>query len=243
MRIKNTYILWEGKSQFDDTPLVVLLSGVRYSDNDKTGNMLQTFILRQDMLPTEAVKKGDDFSTCGNCPQRPITARKTKSSVCYVNLGQGINQVWRKYALGKYTHLQDADYHHLKGRKLRMGSYGDPAAIPFSVWSKLLSHVSSHTGYTSSWREPVAYHLKGICQASCNTVELKNKAESLGWNTFTNVPEGSNAPDNAVLCPNVKNDEIKCLTCGLCDGKKQNVFLYDHGLPWKKRKEVSEVLV
>lgn len=235
MRVQNTYILWEGTSQFDDTPLVVLLSGVRFSDNEKTGNMLQTFILRQDMLPTEAVKKGYDFATCGNCVQRPSVARKTGTSVCYVNTGKSINRIWRKYSIGGYIHLQDADYRHLRGRKLRMGSYGDPAAVPFSVWSKLLTHVSSHTGYTSSWREPISYHLKGICQASCNTLEAKETAESLGWVTFTNLPTGSNAPEKAVLCPNVKDEEIKCLACGLCDGKTQNVFLYDHGLPWKRR--------
>lgn len=236
MRVQNTYILWEGASQFDGTPLVVLLSGVRFSDNRKTGNMLQTLILRQDMLPTDAVKKGYDFSTCGNCVQRPTVARKTGGSICYVNLGNSINRMWRKYSLGGYTHIEDAKiYRLLHTRKLRMGTYGDPAAVPFSVWSKLLVNVSSHTGYTSSWREPIAYHLKGVCQASCNTLEAKLQAESLGWSTFTNIPEGSNAPEKAVLCPNVKDEEITCLSCGLCDGKTQNVFLYDHGLPWKRR--------
>lgn len=241
MRVQNTYILWEGASQFDGVPLVVLISGVRFSDNNKTGNMLQTLILRQDMLPTDAVKKGYDFSTCGNCVQRPIIAKQTGSSICYVNLGKSINRMWRKYSIGGYTHLQENDYRHLRGRKLRMGSYGDPAAVPFIVWSKLLPHVVSHTGYTSSWREPVTYHLKGLCQASCNTLDAKKTAESLGWTTFTNLPTGSNAPEKAVLCPNVKDEEIKCLMCGLCDGKTQNVFLYDHGLPWKKRKADVEL--
>lgn len=236
-RIQNTYIVWEGFSNFDQTPLVLLISGVRFSDNDKTGNMLQTYILRQDIEPTEAVKTGLDYATCGNCSQRPSIARKTGSSICYVNLGKSVLNIWRKYYRGGYDTL---DPRYIKGRKLRMGSYGDPAAIPFPVWEKLLKTVDSHTGYTSSWQEPFATHLKGICQASCNTLNLKEDAEQNGWKTFTNLPEGSQSAPNAILCPNVKNNDNKCMTCGLCNGDTQNVFLYDHGLPWKRRVLTTE---
>ena len=232
--MKNTYIIWEGASQIDGSPLVLIMSGVRYSRNDKTGNMLQTYILRQDVLPTYAVKEGLDYATCGNCPQRPYN-RKPGGSVCYVNVGKSVNKIWQSYNKGKLTYLPS--FKPLKGRKLRMGSYGDPAMIPFHVWHELLCYVDSHTGYTSSWQETFAGALKGVCQASCNTVEMKEKAESLGWKTFTNLPVGSQSAQNAVLCLNVKDEENKCLTCGLCNGTKQNVYLYDHGLPWKQRVE------
>ena len=58
------------------------------SANPKTGDMIQTWILRSDMHPLEAIKSGSDYGICGSCIHRgsydefgnPIDPR-----TCYVN--------------------------------------------------------------------------------------------------------------------------------------------------------------
>ena len=56
----NGFILGHGRSLIDGMPIVVVAT--IKSRNTKTGDMVQTWILRQDMLPTDAVKTGADWS-------------------------------------------------------------------------------------------------------------------------------------------------------------------------------------
>jgi len=66
----NSRVLWEGSSLIDGAPIVVIVSGLLKSENAKTGNMLQTYILRADVSPTNAIRSGEDSSICGDCPAR-----------------------------------------------------------------------------------------------------------------------------------------------------------------------------
>ena len=50
------YILYEGPSQIDGAPIVVIVNKIDGSDNAKTGAMVQTFIIRSDVAPTEALR-------------------------------------------------------------------------------------------------------------------------------------------------------------------------------------------
>ena len=50
-------ILYQGPSLLDGAPIVVILTFS--TDNAKTGDMLQTWILRADMPPTVAIQSGD----------------------------------------------------------------------------------------------------------------------------------------------------------------------------------------
>jgi len=71
-----TVEVWRGASPYDGTPIVLLITGlVRPSKNRKTGPMVQSYILRQDMRPIEAVTTGADAAICGACPFRPTLAR------------------------------------------------------------------------------------------------------------------------------------------------------------------------
>jgi len=59
----------QGVSELDKvTPVVVLASFE--SANVKTGNMIQTWILRADIAPNVAIREGSDTAVCGNCPHR-----------------------------------------------------------------------------------------------------------------------------------------------------------------------------
>jgi hypothetical protein len=60
----------------DGEPIVVIATGFkRSSANPKTGDMLQTWILRRDVAPFAAIHNGADASICGDCPLRGIIER------------------------------------------------------------------------------------------------------------------------------------------------------------------------
>lgn len=48
------FIFYRGKSPIDNAPIVGI--AVLKSRNEKTGNMVQTFILRSDIHPMDAIK-------------------------------------------------------------------------------------------------------------------------------------------------------------------------------------------
>ena len=59
------YIAYEGPSEIDGAPIVVIVNKIDGSKNAKTGALVQTFIIRSDIAPTDALKTGADYSICG----------------------------------------------------------------------------------------------------------------------------------------------------------------------------------
>ena len=75
-------VLWEGPSRLDGAPIVVIATGMRRgSSNEKTGPMVQTWIMRQDEAPHVAQRTGSDASVCGDCPLRPLMRRRLELEV------------------------------------------------------------------------------------------------------------------------------------------------------------------
>ena len=62
------FVMYQGPSVLDGQPIVVVAT--MSTSNIKTGQMIQTWILRDNINPVEASKAGDDSSICGNCPHR-----------------------------------------------------------------------------------------------------------------------------------------------------------------------------
>ncbi len=175
MAKSNGSIVWEGKSLLDDKPIAILLTGLQTpSNNVKTGWMLQTYVIRQDIAPTEAVKLAEDYSICGDCPMRG----KSGDRSCYVNLIP-VNQVWRKYQAGNYPILNAEMLQNIKRRRLplRITAYGDAAATPFEAWEKLLNVVDRWTGYTHQWKDCDPRWQKYL-MASVESAEDKNFADN-----------------------------------------------------------------
>ena len=81
------FVLWRGPSPIDGKPIVV--DDCRKS-NRKTGDMMQTYILSDDLDPLLAIALADDASICGNCPHRK---QADGSRSCYVNIGQSVMSV------------------------------------------------------------------------------------------------------------------------------------------------------
>lgn len=233
----NGLVIWEGESLIDGSSIVLLMTGLIYSTNRKTGNQLQTWIMRSDIHPIEAVKTGDDESICGSCSRRG-QGKNTDTGIrtCYVAVHQSPTQVWRTYKNNDYARYNESYNPFLNRRSLRMGSYGDPAAVPIEVWKNLIDVTYGHTGFTSQWRDEYAKPLKGLVQASCNSVEDMELAKSMGWKTYTSLPVGHPKVKGLLECRFKSSDgTIKCEQCMLCDGTKSHIMIEDHGIRFKQR--------
>ena len=217
-----------------ENKLIVLIAIIGKSSNRKTGNMIQTYILRRDRKPTEAIKDGSDSIICGNCPHR--YNQETKRRTCYVNIGQGPNMVYKKYSQNGYPRFNPKIHSkYFTGRMLRIGSYGDPAVIPFRVWKYLLQFPKSHTGYTHQW-EKADPRFKNIVMASCDNKADAIYAGILGYRTFTVTSHDTQLRPiqsiNSIPCVSVTHGK-QCEQCGLCNGNSKgmgkNIFIPAHG--------------
>lgn len=217
------YILYEGPSKIDGGPIFAALTGIEApSLNTKTGPMLQTFILRQDVRPIEALKLGLDSSVCGDCPHRAGT--------CYVNVGQSPTSVYDAYIKGngKKDNLKKLG----RNQRIRLGSYGDPSAVPIQVWDDLLKYASSWTGYTH--HPIVAPELKRYCQASADTPNQATLYQNLGWKTYRIKNEDQPLMKGEIICPSASG--IQCVTCLKCNGQEKNIAIDTHGAKWKTQR-------
>lgn len=206
-------ILYRGPSQLDGAPIVCIAVGLaNKSTNRKTGAMLQTYIIRADVGPIDAVKSGADSSICGDCRHRGPTA-DGKGRTCYVNLGQGPLAVYRAHGRGLYPIAADIAAIGA-GRLVRVGTYGDPAAVPVAVWHALLSASTGHTGYTHQWR--TTPQLKPVCMASVDTEAEAALAHAFGWRTFrVNLAGAAALMPRESVCP-ASAEAGKKLTCNAC---------------------------
>ena len=213
-------ILYNGPSLLDGEPIVMIAT---YSNrNTKTGRVVQTYILRSDINPLEASKTGADFSICGNCPMRgEVTTdpnRKiAKGRKCYVNLGQGVLIVFKSFLRGVYQEGNPRDMG--RGRFVRVGTYGDPAAVPQRVWELLLSDADGFTAYTHQkpWRPEIAMQ-----SADSHAEAVMHWKENR--RTFRVIADlGELDKANETICPASKEAgrRVQCAECRLCAGFKQ----------------------
>jgi hypothetical protein len=214
-------ILYQGPSLIDGAPIVVIAT---YSEkNKKTGLMVQTYILRADINPLEASKTGADASICGDCRHRgtPTTdpARKqAKDRTCYVNLGQGVLITYRAFQRDVYPDAQTRDARRAigRGRMVRVGTYGDPGAVPPEVWDDLLCDAQGWTAYThrTGWRPELAMQ-------SADSLEQARALWQIGARTFRVIWKGEQIDaTREVLCPASKEAgrRTTCAACKLCAG-------------------------
>jgi len=219
-------ILYEGPSQLDGKPIVVVATFS--SKNEKTGNMIQTWILQQDLDPVNSVKNGLDGTVCGTC-------RFAGGRGCYVNVGQAPLAVWSGYHRGIYPVYDPAAHAGLfTGRRIRIGSYGDPAAVPVERFHRILARCSGHTGYTHQWRTHPEY--RGTLQASCDNAQDYDDATAQGWKCFTviesygmDLVQGETVmTDLGVVCLSESHGKT-CAECKLCTGSRANIVIAAHG--------------
>ena len=233
----NGVVLYEGPSQLNGEPIVVIATGTaRASSNEKTGDMIQVWILPKDESPVDAVREGRDVSVCGDCKHRP-----SLGGSCYVAVFQGPRAVWSAYKAGRYVHIDDVDggSEAFAGARVRFGAWGDPYAVPLSVFEPIAKVARSFTGYSHQWRsmEPsVATQWQQILMASVDTAGEYWAAKKAGWRCFLvhdedEAPVGRTCPA-APEAPTV--GKIDCAACGACAGlssgaKRPDVAIRVHG--------------
>ncbi len=239
-------VLYEGPSRIDGAPIVAIACRItEASANDKTGAMVQTFIMRRDVDPNKALKTGDDSSVCGGCKFRPIYKGDVR---CYVRVYQAPLSVWNAFKRGRYA-VPDVDFDSallpelFAGLAFRIGSYGDPAAIPSKIWKVATRRVKTRTGYTHQWKKRIGAGLKNLCMASADSEADVALAKAKGWRTFRVRKHDAPTLKTESICPASAEGKrrVQCDSCGLCKGAiiaAKNIVIADHGLMDSRRRSI-----
>lgn len=230
------YIIWEGASMLDGAPIMAVMT--MHSANVKTGDMVQTWIIRADMAPMAALDAQADASICGDCPHR-----RSMGGACYVDVSRAPSAVYKGVQRGIYPRI-DAETAALlvEGRMVRLGAYGDPAAVPAQVWRTLVERAEGHTGYTHQWRARWAASagehdaiLRDLCMASADSAEQAHEARSAGWRTFRVQVDGEQRMAREAVCPASEEagHKVQCSDCRACNGagtgRKGSIVINVHG--------------
>ena len=241
-----SFIIYDGPSLIDGQPIVAIAQ-VK-TGNRKTGDMVQTWILRSNIDPITASRTGADVSICGDCPHKGTPSNKVtgwaKNRTCYVNLLFAPNGVYKAYKRGSYEVSKGHDAIRAIGllRGVRLGSYGDPAAVPSYVWESLTSGAEFVTAYTHNPTNPMP---ETIMTSADNAMQAES-AWNKGERTFRVVSALDQIiKGKEVLCPasDEAGNRATCASCKLCGGnsiKAKSVAIVAHGASKRKAKELVQ---
>ena len=244
--MNRSFIIYEGPSLIDGSPIVAIAQ-VK-SGNRKTGDMVQTWILRSDIDPITASRTGADTAICGDCPHKGKPSDKStgwaKDRTCYVNLLFAPNGVYKAYKRGAYEVAKGhgAIAAIAKGKGCRLGSYGDPAACPSYIWESLTRYADFVTAYTHNPVNPIPHKI----MTSADNAAQAESAWDKGERTFRVVSDLSQLiKGKEVLCPasDEAGNRATCASCKLCGGnsiKAKSVAIVAHGASKRKAKEVVQ---
>jgi len=234
-------IFYEGESMLDGNPIVGIATGFgKGSSNSKTGKgLIQTWILRSDISPIDAVHSGADSSICGDCQHRGrIENGRNVERSCYVTVFQAPTVIYKAYKRGIYERVaMGALRDRFKGLGVRMGAYGDPAAIPIGYWNQIASRADFWTGYTHQWRDFPEFNR--FCMASCDSEMDRVHAHVLGYRTFRVRALSEPVLENEVVCPASaeKGHKLTCDACKACSGNlgkaRADIVIGVHGAKGK----------
>ena len=210
------------------------------SDNAKTGNMIQVWIMSKLVHPVESRRTGHDATLqCQGCPY-------ASNQGCYVS-PLALMAIWRAFKAGSYSHLEfgtPAWNSFFDGASVRLGAYGNPSMLPLAMLDDITSRASMHTGYFHDWNiMPVdlAKSYGRFLMASCEPSNV-SYAQNLGLRTFTVVSEIPSDRSLGIECL-ADSKGLQCADCGLCDGTARSatrskplpsVWIKAHGYQVKK---------
>lgn len=218
-KIRTSAIVYRGPSLLERrSPIVAIVTGLDgSSSNPKTGRMAHLWILRSDVNPVEAVQTRQDSAVCGDCGLR---GTGTGDRGCYVTVVNAPNAVYKAFKRRRYADVDPTVVNATlrdRGLSLRLGAYGEPAALPVGLLRQLTAGIN-HTGYTHQWRKRPA--LRSVVMASCDSPTDYADATAGGWRSFrTRTADQPLSPDE-IICPasDEGNHRTTCADCSLCDG-------------------------
>jgi hypothetical protein len=220
-------VIYRGPSRYNSQPVRAVL--VLKSKNSKTGDMAQLFVVPDNVAPHAAQATGDDASVCGECPLRP-----TLGGGCYVTTCQGPLSTWKATRYQPTAGAAEVAG-ALAGRSLRLGAYGDVAALPAWIAEWLYRAAGGRvTGYTHGHRVlglAGVEHLRNKCMLSVESAEAAEAAHDQGWRTFRARPSGAPLSGSEIECPSDSRG-TKCEDCLLCRGttvRARSIAIQVHG--------------
>ena len=201
------------------------------SNNRKTGEMLQTYLLNKSTLTSEPKIFG---AKCSACPM---------VSKCYVNHDkQSVRRTIKKLLNGENTSYKFSSLQEvlplLRGQFVRLGTYGDPSALPIEDLKKITAASDGWTGYTHFFKE-IDSDYSLYLMASVESLEGELLAHALGYLTFRVLlkeDETLEVSYSSIQCLNVENEKtlvtLQCVDCLICSGTKgrgkKSVYIEEH---------------
>lgn len=206
------------------------------SHNQKTGPMVQIWILLANTHPVPAQRAALDASTiCQGCPF-------AAGNGCYVAAHQAPASIWNHYQKGKYLPLPKSEYaRYFAYQKVRFGAYGNPSLIPIKMVEEIAKASVGWTGYFHDWHlmKPADAQAYGrFFMASTSTADDLKQANALQLRTFHCSEE---KPATHIECPEGTKG-VQCYQCLLCQGtakKAKPIWIAPHGFRKNKAKEAT----
>ena len=154
---------------------------------------------------------------------------------CYVIVSQGPTAVYKAYKRGLYHHATPAEAaQHVQGRALRIGAYGDSAALPPGIVEPLAAAADTVTNYTHSgcYDMSRAMQLAQFTMLSADNLKQAKRYWDTGartfrvssdWTLVDGVRRVQDAMPNESQCPKTLSKRVTCAGCGVCDGLRRGI--------------------
>lgn len=231
-----TFIIYEGPSLLDGKPIVVLAQ--TKSRNRKIGHMLQTFILRSDIDPITANRTGEDYSICGGCPLRGTPHEgnygQALDRTCYVTLAHAPLSKFKTYKAGRYPAAKDLVALG-RNKAIRIGAYGDGAAVPRKIWDDLCKEAVGWTAYTHQGNNNPERFMTSV-----ESLVDAEEAWTRGERTFRVLSDHDQITPNEVLCPSPRTTCAECRLCAGTSAKAKSIAIVAHGAPGQKLRRLID---
>jgi hypothetical protein len=155
---------------------------------------------------------------------------------CYVRTEQAPTVIFKAYCAGSYPNVTPrAAADRVRGGELRIGAYGDSAALPIRAVRPLADAADVLTNYThgAGYVPGRAKRLANFTMASADTPGQALAYQEQGFRTFRVSPNHTQRDDGTRLvadllpgerqCPKTLDKRVTCIDCGLCDGNRRGL--------------------
>ena len=155
--------------------------------------------------------------------------------VCYVRLEQAPTGIFKAYEAGRYEVVTTPVAIELvRGRPLRVGAYGDSAALPVGVLRPVVAAAAVVLNYThaAGYAPGRADRLGPFTMASADSIEQAQQYQARGLRTFRVSPSFElvggvrrvlDIQPGESQCPKTIDKAVQCVGCGLCDGNRRGL--------------------